>query len=346
MLPGFIPLFVFIAADEIWGTVVGLYVALGTGIIDLIYWRVKEKHFDRFIILDTGLLVVLGCVSILLHDDVFFKLKPAFIGVIFCLILGLSGFTNLNIISGMTHRYLRDMQISDLQYQDMKRSMRNLFYIFSIQTLLVFYSALYMSKEAWGFISGILFYALFFAYMAFELIRKRILARRYAKEEWLPLVDEKGNVTGQAPRSLCHQGKHLLHPVVHLHVIGRNKILYLQKRPLSKLVQPGKWDTAVGGHISAGEKLDTALGREAHEEIGLSNFQAQLIETYQWTTDLESELVYMFITHDTKNIGPTSDEVEEGRFWSPSEIERSLGKGVFTPNFEHEYPILKKKGFI
>ncbi len=37
------------------------------------------------------------------------------------------------------------------------------------------------------------------------------------QEEIFPLVDEIGNVIGQAPRSVCHDGTMLLHPVIHLH---------------------------------------------------------------------------------------------------------------------------------
>ncbi|MDP4205951.1 MAG: septation protein IspZ [Bacteroidota bacterium] len=346
MLPGFIPLFVFIAADEIWGTEVGLIVALVTGIFELGYWWIKDKKIDRFILFDTALLLTLGGVSLLLHDDVFFKLKPGFIGIIFCLILGLSAFSGLDIIGGMTKRYLRDIEFNDAQYQEMRKSMKVLFFIFTFHTILVFYAALCLSKEAWGFISGILFYLLIFGYMAFEIIRKKIFAYRYAHEEWLPLVNEEGNLVGQSPRSLCHKGKSMLHPVIHLHVIKNDRI-YLQKRPMNKLVQPGKWDTAVGGHISLGEKLETALGREAKEEIGLTDFSAKLITRYQWSTAIEAELVYLFITHDAKNIvGPVSDEVEDGRFWNSEEIEKSFGKDVFTPNFELEYHMLKERNLI
>ncbi|HZL76133.1 MAG TPA: NTP pyrophosphohydrolase, partial [Bacteroidales bacterium] len=36
-------------------------------------------------------------------------------------------------------------------------------------------------------------------------------------DEWFPVVDEEGNTTGKALRSVCHDGKSmLLHPVVHL----------------------------------------------------------------------------------------------------------------------------------
>jgi len=107
--------------------------------------------------------------------------------------------------------------------------------------------------------------------MSGKEIRKKPL-----NEEWIPLVDEKGKVTGQAPSSKVHDGSRLLHPVVHLHVLTLKKAILLQKRPESKLIQPGKWDTAVGGHISAGETLEEALKKEAYEEIGLKDFSAKL----------------------------------------------------------------------
>jgi hypothetical protein len=35
------------------------------------------------------------------------------------------------------------------------------------------------------------------------------------------------------------------------------------------------------------------------------------------------------------------DEIEFGRFWRMSEIEKNIGKGIFTPNFEQEFKMLK-----
>ncbi|MBO7595109.1 MAG: NUDIX domain-containing protein, partial [Salinivirgaceae bacterium] len=77
-------------------------------------------------------------------------------------------------------------------------------------------------------------------------------------EEILPIVDDEGRVIGSAPRSQCHSDRTLLHPVVHLHVFNPHGDLYLQKRALTKRIQPGKWDTAVGGHIAYGEEVLTA----------------------------------------------------------------------------------------
>jgi len=114
----------------------------------------------------------------------------------------------------------------------------------------------------------------------------------------VPLVDETGRVTGCVLRSQVHNGSFLLHPVVHLHVLGPGNTLLLQKRPLHKDIQPGKWDTAVGGHISFGETPSEALVREAEEETGLVTFIPQLVRTYIWTSDVEREYVHLFVTRE------------------------------------------------
>ena len=75
------------------------------------------------------------------------------------------------------------------------------------------------------------------------------MAQSDNNQEMFPIVDEQGNITGTATRGECHSGSKLLHPVVHLHIFNANGDLYLQKRPEWKDIQPGKWDTAVGGHI-------------------------------------------------------------------------------------------------
>ena len=81
-------------------------------------------------------------------------------------------------------------------------------------------------------------------------------------QELFPVLDEAGNVVGKASRGECHNGSRLIHPVVHLHLLNSRGELYLQKRPAWKDIQPGKWDTAVGGHVDYGETIEEALRRE------------------------------------------------------------------------------------
>ena len=155
-------------------------------------------------------------------------------------------------------------------------------------------------------------------------------------QEIFPVVDEAGTVVGRATRGECHGGTMLLHPVVHLHVFDPLGRLYLQKRPERKDIQPGKWDTADGGHIDYGETVGQALRREAREELGLTDFEPEFITAYVFRSTRERELVNAFRT--TVDVTPTpSDELDGGRFWSREEIAAALGRGVFTPNFESEY---------
>ncbi|MDA3893711.1 MAG: NUDIX domain-containing protein [Salinivirgaceae bacterium] len=166
--------------------------------------------------------------------------------------------------------------------------------------------------------------------------------RKLKKEEWLPVVDSEGKIIGKATRTECHKNKELLHPVVHLHVFNSKGELYLQKRPLSKFIQPGKWDTAVGGHVELNETIETSLAREAKEEIDIANFKPQLLFKYTWQSEVESELVFCFATNYSETITPHATELDGGEFWSLMNVKKQLGKGILTPNFEHEFAMLEK----
>lgn len=162
-------------------------------------------------------------------------------------------------------------------------------------------------------------------------------------EELFPIVDEVGNVTGRATRSECHGGSMLLHPVVHLHVMREGGFLYLQKRAMDKDIQPGKWDTAVGGHVDFGESIAEALFREASEELGLRGFVPTKLPPYVFTSDRERELVnpYYVIVAEDELLAPDPGEITEGRFWHVDEIKANVGRDVFTPNFENEFELIK-----
>jgi Isopentenyldiphosphate isomerase len=160
-------------------------------------------------------------------------------------------------------------------------------------------------------------------------------------DEWFPVVDENGNITGKALRHVCHDGQSmLLHPVVHLHLFNTKGELFLQKRAETKDIEPGKWDTSVGGHVGLDESIDAALLREVREELGLVNFMPRFLIRYIWQSTRERELInsYSTISDDIPEIN--KNEIEEGRYWTIKEINLNFGKNIFTPNFEHEFKFL------
>lgn len=75
------------------------------------------------------------------------------------------------------------------------------------------------------------------------------------------------------------------------------------------------------------------------EELGITEFSPFRIAVYPFRSDRERELVYVHRAVYDGAIFP-SDELDGGRFWTPGEIRASLGKGVFTPNFESEAALI------
>ena len=160
-------------------------------------------------------------------------------------------------------------------------------------------------------------------------------------EEMFPVVDEEGIIIGEATRQICHDGKSfLLHPVVHLHVFNEKGELFLQKRSMNKDIEPGKWDTSVGGHQAPGETVREALQREAFEELGLKNFIPEFLGIYIWRSSREREFINSYSTNYDEDMVLDQDEITEGRFWNIQDIKNNIGKNIFTPNFEREFEAL------
>ena len=157
------------------------------------------------------------------------------------------------------------------------------------------------------------------------------------QQELFPVVNEQGETIGKITRREAHDGTKILHPVVHLHVFNSKGELYLQHRPEWKDIQPGKWDTATGGHVDYGETTEQALVREVREELGITDFSPEFVCRYVFEGKREKELVYVHKTIYDGKITPNEEELQGGRFWSKSEILSNMGKGIFTPNFEDEY---------
>ncbi len=298
--------------------------------------------FEKFILLDVSLIVVLGGISIVLNNAIFFKLKPALVELILAAVIGFSAFGKRNIVYEMSRRYLKDVQITKTAEYKLNTTLKVFFWLTIFHTLLVIWSAFFLDEKAWAFISGVLYYLMLLGYFLFETGRNYLSGRKYRNSEILPIVDEEGRVTGKAPRELFHFNKKMkmLHPVVHMHLINSQEEIFLQYRPSFKSVQPDKWDTAVGGHIAYGETVEVALARETAEEIGLRGNRPVFLGKYIWETEVERELVYMFMLRSDAPPEINPGEIQEGKFWKPGEIRRQAEKDMFTPNFLHEFGLL------
>ncbi len=149
------------------------------------------------------------------------------------------------------------------------------------------------------------------------------------------IVDEADLVIGTASRAQVHGNPSLIHRVAHVLVFNTGGSLYLQKRADSKDVQPGKWDTSVGGHVDSGEDYPEAAIREMREELGIASVTPRSLYNYLHRNEYESEMVTTFLVRWDGTVSVDPEEISEGRFWNLDEID-AADPGIFTPNFLDE----------
>ena len=106
--------------------------------------------------------------------------------------------------------------------------------------------------------------------------------RRFEPEvnpiEFLPIVNERGNIVGRAMYVELHKGNKMLHPVAHLHVLN------------------GKGETTglYWWHVAFGDTSEKTLKRKMADTLGLSGAVPKLKRQYIREAKTEKELVYVF----------------------------------------------------
>jgi isopentenyldiphosphate isomerase len=123
--------------------------------------------------------------------------------------------------------------------------------------------------------------------------------------------------------------------VSHVIVTDGSGRVYLQKRPLTKDIEPGKWDTSVGGHLDCGESHEAGAAREMREELGLAG-SLRFLHRYLWRTDRETELVEAFAHQATAEPRPLPGEIDEGRWFTLPEVAALVARGEATPHLTEE----------
>lgn len=218
---GFLPLIVFIAADNFFSDIYGqklglkysLISALITGVILFLVTLIKNKKPDYMLLFDTGLILLFGAISFFSGNEIFFKLKPAFVQFILVIMLAVIGFLSPKLLFILLGRFSNNLKIENHQIKLMQSMCKGMFLVFFFHTSLIIYSAFYMSKEAWGFISGGLFYILMGLYFALIFIKNKILQHKIKKnhtsEELIELKDSKGRSMGKYPASAIKRNKHI-----------------------------------------------------------------------------------------------------------------------------------------
>jgi isopentenyldiphosphate isomerase len=88
--------------------------------------------------------------------------------------------------------------------------------------------------------------------------------------EYLDILDENGNKTGEIKDYFTVHKTGLIHKVAHVYILNSKGELLLQQRNHDRVAFPNYWDISSAGHVSSGQTSVEAAQKETFEELGLS----------------------------------------------------------------------------
>ncbi|MFA5999947.1 MAG: NUDIX domain-containing protein [Candidatus Paceibacterota bacterium] len=151
-------------------------------------------------------------------------------------------------------------------------------------------------------------------------------------EEYFDIVDENNKELGEKKlRSEAHTAG-LWHRTVHIYLfneVGGNIQFLVHLRSKNKDLHPNCWDTRFGGHLKAGENVESTVESELLEEVGLKLDQNNLIkgEIYKMDNYPNREFTYTFYYRFIGEISAlkfNDGEVQEIKWMKVSNIMESM----------------------
>ena len=135
--------------------------------------------------------------------------------------------------------------------------------------------------------------------------------------EKLDIVDENNQLIGIVKSREEISNENLWHRAVSVWIMNENNELLIQKRAVTKKIDPNKWGICAG-HVLAGEEVLEAMVREIKEEIGIivkkEELDLMFIDKLKYTTEeniTNARFSYMYFYKTNKKIEEYTIQIEE-----------------------------------
>ena len=174
-----------------------------------------------------------------------------------------------------------------------------------------------------------------------EEIRLRILDKKLQSEEWLPIVNEEGAVTGRVAKSVTKEMKNkYMHPVVRVAFIYDGKI-YLQERKPTFQLDPGKLDYPIEKFVLFKHEIGTTVQECVKKIAGDVETPLRFILKYVFENESVKRLIFLYVSNISDEEMYNSINLQGGKLWTTAQIDDNMGEGIFCECFELEYEYLK-----
>ncbi|MBC7420046.1 MAG: septation protein IspZ [Bdellovibrio sp.] len=171
---GLLPVIAFTVIEEKYGIIAGLVAGMVFGFGEIVYELIRYRKVSTMTWVGNGILLVLGGVSLVSSDGIWFKLQPAIFEFGFFVFLLGSWFMKKPFLVMVIEK--QNPEAPDFLKASLSGMTFRMSFFFLAHALLATWAAFEWSTEAWAILKGVGLTVSMFVYMIFEVLwaRKKI----------------------------------------------------------------------------------------------------------------------------------------------------------------------------
>lgn len=345
----FIPVFVFLFAEEASGLGAAWMMSLPAAVVAGAYIRILYRPIIHWYTLSLGFYFLITLTSTVLSQQ--FPtgiLQPVYTEITMLTVLMVLFFIRKHIQVWVTSVTTKKLSM-----------MNNLSEMIRFTQLLILLTAMYVllyvvvsgydfeqQAQAIRFLHQLFIVGLLLLGM-YQTVRVFAIRNQLMKEEWWPIVNQHGKEIGSIHyhNSLWIERQKFTHPVVRVIVMEGNKIL-LHQNTYEGDSGVQQWDTALDSHVKYGESIQECIGRVGMEFYGSTNLSPVFLTNYKIENSCEYQFVHLFLSGRIRIERINPKHSLHLKWWTLTQICEELNSGIFTDNFIKEYELLMRSGLI
>lgn len=182
--------------------------------------------------------------------------------------------------------------------------------------------------------------------IVYENIKITSIVKKLRKEEWLPIVNERGEVTGRVAKSeSVKMTNRFLHPVVRIALVCNGQI-YLHPRKAEDILDPGLLDHPFEKYMLFSHEINLAVRNSIVQTLG-KELPFKFLLKYTFENENTKRLVFLFVSRIESEKEIEGIEAMNGKFWTIKQIDEDFGDdSKFSECFQLEYEYLKNTVLI